>query len=75
MNTNSDTKVPAKPSKRPVGRPKGSRNRAPRRKPEQPVLWTFTWFGRVFRFQEEVPAFKRFAAKLILGGVWRSKHE
>lgn len=68
---NSEPKTPAKPSKRPVGRPKGSRDTHPRRVPEKPFLWTFTAFGRVFRFREDVPAFRRVLLAVLFGGVWR----
>lgn len=73
MNKPSDN-TPAKPSKRPVGRPKGRRDSQPRKR-AKPVLWTFSWQGKLLKFTQEISVFRRVFISLVLGGRWfRGEH-
>ena len=64
--------TPAKPSKRAVGRPKGARDRKPRKTPVMPPYkWYLYLAGRTYKFQEEVSGWRRWLVTTLLGGVWR----
>ena len=59
------------PSKRVPGRPKGSRDKKPRECPPRPAKWCFTVFGKYYRFQTDVPLYRRIILCIVFGGSWR----
>ena len=59
------------PSKRPVGRPKGSRDIKPRKRSSRPPKWLFMALGRIYNFYVDVPLLRRVAISVLTGGKWR----